>query len=92
MIKLVVAGAAGRMGKAILRLAIEDKALRITGALEHPQSASLGADIGELVGCGRLGVEVSEDPLAVLKKAHVLIDFTHPSATTRHLQAAVKSR
>ncbi len=92
MIRLVVAGAAGRMGKAILRLAAEDKSFQIAGGLEHRENPAVGRDLGELIGTPYLRVAVSSDPEAALKKADVLIDFTHPSATRLHLQAALKTK
>ena len=92
MIKLAVAGAAGRMGKAILMLAAQDKSFSIAGGIEHPESSALGTDIGELLGVEPLGVKVSGSPYEILQKADVLIDFTHPSATPGHLKAAVKTK
>ena len=49
MIRLVVAGAAGRMGKAILSLALQDPGLQITGGLERSDSPALNQDVGELL-------------------------------------------
>ena len=92
MIRLVVAGAAGRMGKTILALAGRDPQFRIAGGLEHPESPALGNDIGVLTGSEPLGVSVGHDPYAVLKGADVLIDFTHPSAVPAHLAAALKTK
>ena len=92
MIRLVVAGAAGRMGKTILALAGRDPQFRIAGGLEHPESPALGSDIGVLTGSEPLGVSVGHDPCAVLKGADVLIDFTHPSAVPAHLQAVLKTK
>ncbi len=92
MIRLAVAGAAGRMGKAILRLASEDKTFQIAGGLEHPKNPSVGLDLGEQIGVGHLKIPISKDTLSVLKKADVLIDFTHPSATPAHLLAALKTK
>ena len=91
--KLAVAGAAGRMGRAILRLALADPFFKITGALEHPKCSALGQDLGAPLGSkAALGVTVTADPAAALKGAEVLIDFTHPSATPEHLKAALKAR
>lgn len=92
MIKLAVAGAAGRMGKTILGLARQDKAFHITGALEHPESQAVGHDIGLLISGDPLNILVSSDLPGVLKKADVLIDFTHPSAMPANLKAAVTAK
>ena len=92
MIRIAVAGASGRMGKAIMRLAHEDPQFRITGVLEHPQSQALGEDVGKLIGVESLGVTVTLDPFQAVMGAHALIDFTHPSATESHLKAVMKNK
>lgn len=93
MIRLAVAGASGKMGKAILGLAARDKKIKITGALDGPKSEVLGEDAAALIGSSEpLGVIVSSDASKVLKDADVLIDFTHPSVTLEYLDAAVKTK
>src|SRR6185437_8709916 len=68
MIKLIVAGAAGRMGARIVALAKKDRALRVVYGLE---SAGKTADVGVPVGSDRLR----------LRLADVVIDFTVAEAT-----------
>lgn len=92
MIKLVIAGAAGRMGKIILQLAGHDKTFRIVGGLEQRGHAALGEDLGLILGRDLMGVKVTQDPTATLKQADVLIDFSHFSALPENLKAAVKTR
>ncbi len=92
MIKLAVAGAGGRMGKAILTLAHRDRAFQIVGGLERSDSSALGQDIGPLIGTEPLGAFINHDPYRILEEADVLIDFTHFSATEAHLKAALKTK
>ena len=92
MIALAVAGAAGRMGRAILSAALKDPAFQITGALEQGSHPDIGKEAGPLLGLELSGVRISSDSSAVLKKAQVLIDFTHPSAIAGHLSAAVEAK
>ncbi|MFH0984671.1 MAG: 4-hydroxy-tetrahydrodipicolinate reductase [Candidatus Omnitrophota bacterium] len=92
MIKLVMAGAAGRMGKIILQLAMQDKAFKIVGALEQRGHAALGQDLGPILGRDLMGVKVTQDATAAMKQADVLIDFSHFSALPENLKAAVKTR
>jgi len=92
MIRLAVAGAAGRMGKRILTLAMQDPAFLITGGLEHGDHPQLGKDLGAILGTEPLGVLLSGDPEKTLKEADVLIDFTHPSAAEKYLEAAKKTK
>ncbi|MFA6599848.1 MAG: 4-hydroxy-tetrahydrodipicolinate reductase [Candidatus Omnitrophota bacterium] len=92
MIRLAVAGAAGRMGRAILGLAKKDPAFRIAGGLEQDGHSALGTDIGFLIGGEPLGASIGRDPETVLEDADVLIDFTHPSTLPAHLKAAVAAK
>ncbi len=92
MIKLVVTGAAGRMGKVILQLAGRDPVFKIVGATEQRGHAVLGQDLGPILGRDPMGVKVQQDPLAALKNADVMIDFSHFTALPENLAAAVKTR
>jgi 4-hydroxy-tetrahydrodipicolinate reductase len=92
MIRLAVAGAAGRMGRAILGLALKDPAIKITGALEKSDASCLGQDAGLLAGPEPLGTILVKDVSLALEDADVLIDFTHPSALEDHLKHAVRGR
>lgn len=92
MIKLVMSGAAGRMGKIILQLASQDKAFKIVGGLEQRGHAALGQDIGPLIGRDLMGVKVTQNAVAAMKHADVLIDFSHFSALPENLEAAVETK
>jgi 4-hydroxy-tetrahydrodipicolinate reductase len=92
MIRLAVAGAAGKMGRTILSLAAKDKEFKITGAFESPESPALGTDAGLLIGRKAIGVAVSHYPFESLNDSDVLIDFTHPSTTDTYLRAALKAK
>jgi 4-hydroxy-tetrahydrodipicolinate reductase len=84
MIKVVIAGASGRMGKTLLEAVAAAPDLCLHGALDRSGSPLLGRDAGELVGAP-LGVKVTDDVALALAGAEVLIDFTRPEATLRHL-------
>ncbi len=79
---VIVAGAAGRMGKRLVELVDAHPETRLVGALEHPDSPLLGRDAGEIAGLGSLGVKLvgSHRELAAAG-ARVIIDFTAPAAT-----------
>jgi 4-hydroxy-tetrahydrodipicolinate reductase len=79
--RLVVAGAGGRMGRTLIRAIAETKGARLAGALEAPGAAVIGRDAGELAGLGPNGVKVGVDVSALLADADGLIDFTVPAAT-----------
>ena len=48
-IKVVVTGAAGRMGQTIIKKVLRDKGLKIVGALEISGHKNLGQDIGKIL-------------------------------------------
>lgn len=82
--RIVVAGASGRMGRALLEAVIAAPDLELHAALEQPGNPALGKDAGELVGapCG-VRVELASD--AVIRGAEALIDFTRPEGAVAHL-------
>ncbi len=84
-IKVVIAGSGGRMGRALLEGVLQAGDLALHAALEHGASPLLGKDVGELAG-GACGVKVTADAAAALQGADVLIDFTRPEGTLRHLE------
>jgi 4-hydroxy-tetrahydrodipicolinate reductase len=83
--KIVIAGCSGRMGRVLLEGVLAADDLVLHGALDQAGSASLGKDAGELLGCVT-GVKVSSELESVLAGADVLIDFTRPEGTLRHLE------
>ena len=52
MIKAVIVGAAGRMGRRLVANVLENPNFALAGAVEAPACPALGADAGELAGCG----------------------------------------
>ena len=90
--RLVVAGAAGRMGRMLVQAIHASEGAILAGALERPGSSALGLDAGELAGIGACGVLVSDDPLSVLAKADGLIDFTTPDTTIALAGIAAQAR
>ena len=84
MTRIAVAGAAGRMGRALIEATVE-AGMTLGAAIEHPDSTLLGSDAGELAGQGRLDVTVGADLEAVIDDFDVLIDFTRPEATLANL-------
>jgi 4-hydroxy-tetrahydrodipicolinate reductase len=89
---LIVAGAAGRMGRVLVRAVHEMPGATVIGALEKPGAPEIGADIGELAGLGPLGVKVGDDPLPLFAKADGVLDFTAPAATLALAELAAQAR
>jgi 4-hydroxy-tetrahydrodipicolinate reductase len=80
---IIICGAAGRMGLAILRCAAEEPAyFRIVGGVEHPDSPAAGRTAGELIGKPDLRAPIVSDPAALdVPKGAVVIEFSSPAAT-----------
>ena len=88
-LRLAIAGAGGRMGRALLDAAGAMPNAKICGVLEHATSPLLGQDAGTLSAYA-VGVVIGTDVDAALRHADVLIDFTRPEATLKHLAACRK--
>jgi len=90
-VRIVVAGAGGRMGQALVEAVLGDPSCTLASALDIPGSAELGRDPGERIGRST-GVRVTSDVAAAVAAADVLIDFTRPAGTLAHLAACAKAR
>ncbi|MER8518355.1 4-hydroxy-tetrahydrodipicolinate reductase [Mesorhizobium sp. M0644] len=89
---LVVVGAAGRMGQALIRAIHTIPGARVAGAIERAGSPHIGKDAGELAGVGRLEVVIGDDPLPAFAKADGVLDFTTPAATVEFAGYAAQAR
>jgi len=89
---LIVVGAAGRMGQALIRTIAEIDGVHLAGAIERPGSDALGKDAGELAGLGSNGVIVTDDALPVFAQAEGVLDFTAPAATLEFADLAAQAR
>ncbi len=85
-IKIVVCGAAGRMGQALVRSLAAGvvKDLQLAGALEAAGHARLGQDAGTISGGQALGIPLTADLAQAAAGAQVLIDFSARTATAAH--------
>ena len=79
--RLVVAGAGGRMGRAVIKAIAETGGVALAGAVDAPGGAAIGCDSGELAGVGRNGIAINDKAPAMLVDADGLVDFTTPAAT-----------
>jgi 4-hydroxy-tetrahydrodipicolinate reductase len=90
--RLIVAGAGGRMGRALTRVITETSGAVLAGALEAPGSQLLGKDAGMLAGLPANGVEVSCDLWSLSANADGILDFTVPAATIANVAIAAERR
>lgn len=87
MTRLAIHGAAGRMGRRLVALAVQDDQLTPVAAIEHNQHADLGTDAGSLAGCDTLGFALT-DSLGDTQ-CDALIDFSLPEGFRRALAECV---
>ena len=88
--RLIVAGAGGRMGRALVRVISETPGAVVTGALDAPGSALLGKDAGVLAGLPENGVKLSADLWSLSANADGILDFTVPGATIANVAIAAE--
>jgi 4-hydroxy-tetrahydrodipicolinate reductase len=96
--KLAVMGAAGRMGRELIRAvhatggdAVVAGAV-VAGAIERPGSNAIGQDAGELAGIDKIGVPVTADPLDIIAKVDGILDFTVPEVSVEIAGLAANAR
>jgi len=78
--RVVVHGAAGRMGRRLVALARQDEGLEVAGALEAAGHPELGTDAGVLAGIGEIGVPLEGSLARVTSDFDVVVDFSIPRA------------
>jgi len=88
--RLIVAGAGGRMGRTLTRVIAETQGAALTGALEAPGSNLLGKDAGVLAGLPENGIKLSADLWALSANADGILDFTVPGATIANVAIAAQ--
>jgi 4-hydroxy-tetrahydrodipicolinate reductase len=89
MAKVVVCGAMGRMGRAILSVIKDNRyGLELSGAVENPGNPMIGQDAFEAAGIGRAGVAVTADFAMAIAAADVAIDFTSAASSVVHARIA----
>jgi len=90
MIRIVLNGAAGRMGKTIIQVMSNDNELKLVGAIEAKNSPNIGKDSGELAGIGQNNIIITSNIEEVINDADVIIDFSSPDSLVRNIDCALK--
>lgn len=91
MIRIAITGAAGRMGKHLVEAVQQNPAVRLSAAIERPDSTLVGSDAGEVAGIGKNGVRIVGDIRQALNDFDVLIDFSVPLATLENVRACASA-
>lgn len=93
-IPVVINGAAGKMGREVVRAVSQAEDMMLLGAVDSNPHIQ-GQDIGEVAGCGELEVPVVNDLQSILvlatqeKVQGVMVDFTHPDSVYENVRTAI---
>ncbi len=86
MVRIAIAGAAGRMGRNLVKATYHNPDSFVGAASEKPESSLIGVDVGELSGKGRFDVSLVDNLSKVIADFDVIIDFTTPKSTLANLE------
>ena len=89
MVNVVINGACGRMGRLIIQGVSLQKDMQIVGAIEYSGHPDLGSDAGVIAGISEIGVPITDDLRTVLDSSDVIIEFSKPDVTIKHLRQVV---
>ncbi|HEY9652941.1 MAG TPA: 4-hydroxy-tetrahydrodipicolinate reductase [Coleofasciculaceae cyanobacterium] len=93
-IPVVVNGAAGKMGREVIKAVAGADDMTLIGAIDR-NPEFLGQDAGEVAGCGPVEIPILNDLQANLvlatqeKVQGVMVDFTHPSGVYENVRSAI---
>ena len=91
IMKIGIAGCAGRMGQMLIKEVLGNPGTQLFGATEAPNNPTLGRDPGLLVGANATGLIVTDDSIALFCNSDAVIDFTTPKTTIKHAQLATET-
>ncbi|MEM8786525.1 MAG: 4-hydroxy-tetrahydrodipicolinate reductase, partial [Pseudomonadota bacterium] len=89
-LRIAIAGAGGRMGRALVSAVIAEPGCSLAGAFESPGHSGIGADPGVLAGLEPTGLSIVPGINALAETAETppdaVIDFTVPEASCAHAE------
>lgn len=88
-LRIAIAGASGRMGRSLIEAIAQHPQCKLAGAFDQAESQLIGRDAGDFMGL-HTGVTVTDQAEVALANAQVLIDFTRPEGTLKHLALCKK--
>ena len=89
---IIVCGAAGRMGRALVSLLLQTAGARLAGAIEAPAHPAIGQDAGSVAGASPAGIPLTSDFGAAAGSGAVVLDFTTAATALDHLRVAVEQQ
>jgi 4-hydroxy-tetrahydrodipicolinate reductase len=89
-IRMGVIGCGGRMGRMLIAEIAAAAGCELSGGTAAPGSATVGGDLGELAGIGRIGLVAGNAAGDLLRKSNVVIEFSVAAATASHATLAAE--
>ncbi len=89
--KIGIFGGAGKMGRMLIASALKTKGAELSSVCASSGSLYIGKDAGELVGMGKTGVAVTDNPLEMFNLSEVVIDFSAPLASAENAVLAAST-
>ena len=83
--RVAISGAAGRMGRVLVEACQAQAGCELGAAFEQAGHPAIGSDAGLLAGLPAAGVTVASDEDFVAGEFDVLVEFTSPEASLKHL-------
>jgi 4-hydroxy-tetrahydrodipicolinate reductase len=90
-LKIGIVGAAGRMGRMLVKQVTATAGCEIIGGTEPASSPDIGKDIHALAGLEPSGILIKDNTEKLFEEADAVIDFTTPAASVTHAKLAANS-
>ena len=90
MVRIAIAGAAGRMGRNLVKATHHTSNASVGAASERPESSLVGVDVGELCGEGHFNIALVDNLEKAIAEFDVIIDFTVPQSTLANIELCKK--
>lgn len=90
LMKIAVAGAAGRMGRLLVKTVFQTPGCVLSAGTVLPNSGLEGEDIGLLAGVGELGIAATSSPEEAFLQSDAVLDFTAPEASVENARLAAE--
>lgn len=92
-IRVLVCGAAGKMGQAVVRAVDSEAGFKLVAAVDRVDNPFSGKDVGTLCGISETGVKLTNNLKETISKSNpdVMVDFTMPEIVIVNAQIALKA-
>ena len=87
LINVGICGASGKMGKALIRVVVNNNKFNLTGALEHEANANVGKDSGVIANIEPTNVNITSDTDKFFAECDTIIDFSFTDASVENIKA-----